>query len=144
MTWILRLGCWREDSGDLAQDRRAVRLQVGLAGVEQDAVQDVDGELALQLGDGDILGFEGGAHLVFQALVGLHDGLLFLLEVLDAGLALGELVLEVGGLGLRSWPRRPGPAASSARTCSTSRFFSQEAQPEQSPAASSHRQDRSR
>ena len=79
------IGVLSQNLGHLQENRFALRLENRFTRIEEDSIQNVDRQLALQLGDCDILGFQGGPHLRFQGLLGA-DVLRFLL------LQLGDLV----------------------------------------------------
>jgi len=90
--------------GMLGQHRRQppqnllpLRLELRLPGVEQDVVQDLDGELALQIGDGDGLRLEGPPHLLLEALLRPGRLLLFGLEAIDLGLVTAQLARALLG-----------------------------------------------
>ena len=74
----------RQDLRHLEQHGLALRHQRGLAGREEHAVEDVHGQLALELGDGDVAGIQLGAHLLFEALLRLGG--------------LGDLLFQLGSL----------------------------------------------
>ena len=82
-----------EDLGELEEDLLAFGLELRLAGIEEDAVEDVDGEAALEFGDGDVPGFEFRTHLLFEggSILGRFLHLLF-----EFG-GLGSEHLEFGG-----------------------------------------------
>ena len=74
-----------EDLGELEEDLLALRLELGFAGIEKDPVEDVDGQLALEFGDGDV------ARLQFRPHLGFEGG--------TVGGSLLDLLFELSGLG---------------------------------------------
>ncbi len=85
------LGMVLEQIRNFFHHRFASRFQDGFTGIEHDSIQNVDRELSLQLGDGDILGFEVGPHFSFQpsGLLRYQRSLLF---------QFGQLLFEFGDL----------------------------------------------
>src|SRR5690349_4562692 len=80
-----------EDLDDLAEDDEALGLHFGFARVEEDRLDHVDGELALQLRDRDLPLVDLALHLRHQLLVGRADLAHLLLARL---LRVGELLRE--------------------------------------------------
>src|SRR6185436_12141462 len=78
-----------------------------LAGIKENAVENVDREFAAQFGDGDLLGLQGLAHFRFQALLRLDDGLLLFRKLLNRLLRLVELVAEQFKLADLAFDRGP-------------------------------------
>src|SRR5882762_7283009 len=62
-----------EDLDDLAEDHEPLGLHLRLARIEEDRFDHVDGELALQLGDGDLSLVDLTLHLRDELLIGRAD-----------------------------------------------------------------------
>lgn len=119
-----------KDAGNLAQHRRPGGLPGRpLAGIEHNPIQDVDGQLALQLGDGHILGFQAPPAFHLRGSDAYEGRLLFGLQLADARAALGQLVLQP--FSDRPQPGRVGTGGGhfGAGPFPPQRFFSQEANP---------------
>ena len=100
------VGVQGEHGSKTFEDLLTFRFHGGLSGIEQNMIEDVYGQLALQLGDGDVFRVERRPHFLFKRALGFTDRFALLFRLGELLLQLFHAVLE--GLHVRLEAERLG------------------------------------